>query len=86
MLLYIFRDAVTGETQQPFLAHNDDEAIRIARMAFAPVPREIVRDLYVGHVVFYDPADDPAFKLDPIYHGIDFIREIDACETEDNND
>lgn len=81
MLLYIFSDALTGEIQQPILAHSDEEAIRIARMAFANVPHQILRDLYVARVNSYDPDSEPKFCMIPIYLGVDFISDI-----EENND
>lgn len=81
MLLYIFCDALTGEIQQPILAHNDEEAIRIARMAFANVPDRILRDLYLARVSSYNHETDPKFTMIPLYRGFDFISEM-----EDNND
>lgn len=81
MYLYIFGDSVTGETQSPVLAHNDDEAIRIARLSFANVPHQILRDLYIAEVTSYAPDNVPKFSLRPLYRGLDFL-----CETEDNND
>lgn len=81
MFLYIFCDAVTGEMQQPILAHNDEEAIRIARMSFANVPNMILRDLYLSRVICYDHDSEPKFSLSPLYRGFDFISE-----TEENND
>lgn len=77
MLLYIFSDALSGEIQQPFLAHNDDEAIRIARMAFDKVPHQILRDLYLARVSSYDHDSDPKFSLTPLYRGFDFISELE---------
>ena len=75
MFLYVFSDALTGEIQQPILAHNDDEAIRIARMAFAPVPHQILHDLFLARVICYDHDADPQFSLCPLYRGFDFISE-----------
>lgn len=75
MFLYIFSDVLTGEFQQPFLAHNDDEATRIARMAFANVPHQILRDLYLARVSSYNHDTEPAFSLSPLYRGFDFISE-----------
>lgn len=81
MLLYVFADHLTGEIQSPVLAHNDDEAIRIARMSFANVPQQILRDLYIAKVLCYDYDTDPMFSLLPLYRGLQFISE-----TEVNND
>lgn len=81
MFLYIFGDAVTGEFQQPFLAHNDDEAIRISRMAFANVPHVILRDLYLGRVNSYESGTEPNFGVSLLYLGSEFISE-----SADNND
>ena len=81
MNLYIFSDALTGEIQQPILAHNDEEAVRIARMAFANVPHQILCDLYIARVICYDHDSDPKFSLTPLYGGFDYISE-----TEENND
>ena len=83
MFLYVFSDALTGEIQQPFMAHCDDEAIRIAHMAFAPVPHQILRDLYVARVICYDHDADPKFSLIPLYCGFDFISEVDR-DAEEN--
>ncbi len=77
MFLYVFCDSVTGEIQQPILAHNDADAIRIARIAFGPVPHEILRDLYIAKVICYDREADPNFSLSPLYRGFDFISESD---------
>ena len=73
MFLYVFSDSLTGEIQQPFMAHSDDEAIRIAHMAFAPVPHEILRDLFVARVISYDHDSDPKFSLRPLYRGFVFL-------------
>lgn len=81
MFLYIFGDAVTGEFQQPILAHNDDEAIRIARMAFANVPHVILRDLYLGRVQSYASGTEPKFGVNLLFLGSDYISE-----SADNND
>ena len=78
MNLYIFSDALTGEIQQPILAHNDDEAIRISRMAFANVPKQILSDLYLAKVTSYYHDNEPKFSLSPLYRGYDFISEVDA--------
>ncbi len=82
MFLYVFCDAVTGEMQQPIFAHNDDEAIRIARMAFANVPHMILHDLYIARVICYDHDADPKFSLIPLYRGFDYISEVDGNEEE----
>ncbi len=78
MNLYIFADALTGEMQQPILAHNDEEAIRIACMAFANVPEQILRDLYLAKVVCYDREADPKFSLSPLFRGFDFMADRDS--------
>lgn len=83
MYLYLFCDAVTGEMQQPILAHNDGEAIRIAQMAFDNVPHRILDDLYLARVKSYECGAAPRFGLDPIYFGSDFISET---ETESDDD
>lgn len=74
MYLYVFSDSVTGEMQQPFLAHNDEEAIRISRLAFSNVPPLILHDLYVARVRSYSGSDG-AFDLDMIYRGVDYDLE-----------
>lgn len=84
MFLYVFSDALTGEIQQPILAHNDDEAIRIARMAFANVPHQILRDLYLAKVICYDHDTDPKFGLSPLFRGFDFISEVDSNAEENS--
>lgn len=78
MFLYIFCDSLTGEMQQPILAHNDDEAIRIARMAFANVPHQILRDLYLGRVKCYEYDFEPKYGIDVLYLGSAFISEVDG--------
>lgn len=78
MFLYIFGDAVTGEFQQPILAHNDNEAIRIARMAFANVPHQILHDLYLGRVKSYDYDIEPKYAIDLLFLGSDYISEVQA--------
>ena len=80
MYLYIFCDLVTGEMQQPILAHNDNEAIRIAHMAFANVPHRILHDLYLARVISYDDDDEFKFRVDPLYYGHDFISEVNSDE------
>lgn len=82
MYLYIFSDALTGEIQQPILAHNDDEAIRISRMAFANVPDQILRDLYLAKVVCYDREAEPKFSLCPLFRGFDFMADRDPDHAE----
>lgn len=76
MFLYIFGDAVTGEFQQPILAHNDQEAIRIARMAFANVPNQILNDLYLGRVKSYESGVEPKFAVELLFLGSEFISEM----------
>ncbi len=81
MFLYVFSDALTGEIQQPILAHNDNEAIRIAQMAFANVPQCFLHDLFLARVKSYEHGTEPKFDLDTLYLGKQFISE-----TESNND
>lgn len=81
MFLYLFSDSLTGEIQQPFLAHNDDEAVRIAHMAFANVPQPILHDLFLGKVTGYDHSADPRFTFTVLYRGLEYMTE-----SEDNND
>ena len=80
MLLYLFSDALTGEIQQPFLAHNDDEAVRIAQMAFANVPHPILHDLFLGKVSGYDHSANPRFTFTVLYRGLEYLSA-----SEDNN-
>ncbi len=84
MLLYVFTDALTGEIQQPVLAHNDGEAIRIAHLAFTNVPHRILHDLYLARVICYDSDAEPKFSLSPIYCGKDFISEVNS-DAEEND-
>ncbi len=84
MFLYVFSDALTGEIQQPILAHNDAEAIRIAHMAFANVPHRILHDLYLARVICYDSDAEPQFSLSPLYRGEDFIFEVKS-DAEEND-
>ncbi len=78
MFLYVFTDSLTGEIQQPILAHNDGEAIRIAHMAFANVPHRVLHDLYLARVTSYDHDSDPQFSLSPLYCGNEFISEVNS--------
>lgn len=84
MFLYVFCDAVTGELQQPIFAHNDNEAIRISRMAFANVPNQILRDLYLARVLSYEHGTEPKFGLDALYLGSDYISEVSANAEENS--
>ncbi len=77
MFLYIFMDELTGEKQQPFFAHSDEEAIRIATMAFAPVPREILHDISVYRVDKYDYSPCPEFSLHCLYRGAEYLIDKD---------
>lgn len=77
MFLYIFKDDLTGEKQQPFFAHSDKEAIRIAKMAFAPVPREMLHDISLYRVDAYDYSSSPAFSLYCLYRGVEYLDDKD---------
>ena len=63
MFLYLFMDELTGEKQQPFFAYSDNEAIRIATVAFANVPREILHDISLYRLDKYNYSSIPEISL-----------------------
>lgn len=77
MLLYVFMNELTGEKQRPFFAHNDDEAIRFATMAFADSPRKILHDLSVYRVQEIHNDSCPVFSLRCIYRGAEYLIDQD---------
>lgn len=77
MYLYVFMDELSGVKQQPFFAHNNAEAVRIATMSFANVPEQILRDLSVYRVDAYNSTAVPDFTLHCLYRGAEYL--IDKC-------
>lgn len=80
--LYSFRDCVTGEYDRFFVARNQQDAMRIARVSMANNPFFSDLDLYFHAAIDQSTGDITPSSASFVCHLVDLLRGVKYGEEE----